>query len=223
MDKEGFLRELEQLLQGIPEEERQDVLGYYRDYIEDAGAEREASVLAELGSPRHVAATVLSREGGMDGEYTERGYGNPNTKEPPKELIPISHDREQQRKWVKIGLVVFLVFFVLPRVLRFFKVVFGWSAGLISGLLGLAIGAAVVTAALLIVGVVLIPLGFIAVFHSAATGIVFYGTAMLCLGLGIMGLVLCGRVYGKWIPSLLHKLGSLLGHFTGRRKGGTEE
>ena len=49
MNKEEFLKRLEQLLSDISEEERADALAFYRSYFEDAGIGNEASILEELG------------------------------------------------------------------------------------------------------------------------------------------------------------------------------
>ena len=51
MKREEFLKQLEQLLDGISEEEKADALAFYRSYFEDAGEENEESVIAELESP----------------------------------------------------------------------------------------------------------------------------------------------------------------------------
>lgn len=72
MSKEEFLSQLENQLSGIPENEKQEALQYYRDYFEDAGKEKESEVLASLGSPADVARNI--REENKNGEYTENGY-----------------------------------------------------------------------------------------------------------------------------------------------------
>lgn len=72
MSKEEFLSQLENQLSGIPENEKQEALQYYRDYFEDAGKEKESEVLASLGSPADVAKNI--REENRYGEYTESGY-----------------------------------------------------------------------------------------------------------------------------------------------------
>lgn len=38
-------------MQDIPEEEKRDAIDYYRDYLEEAGPEKEEEVLAEFQSP----------------------------------------------------------------------------------------------------------------------------------------------------------------------------
>ena len=58
MDRAQFMQALEKLLADISETERQDALDFYNSYFDDAGAENEASVLRELGSPEKVAAII---------------------------------------------------------------------------------------------------------------------------------------------------------------------
>ena len=60
MNKEEFLRKLEQLLSDISEEERKDAIAFYRSYFEDAGEGNEASILKELESPEKVAEAIKS-------------------------------------------------------------------------------------------------------------------------------------------------------------------
>ena len=63
MKKEEFLKQLEQLLSGISEEERADALSYYRSYFEDAGEENEEAIIAELESPQKVADSIRKNLG----------------------------------------------------------------------------------------------------------------------------------------------------------------
>ena len=74
MDRAQFMQELEKLLADISETERQDALDFYNSYFDDAGAENEASVLRELGSPEKVAAIIKADLKGSAGGYE---YGLP--------------------------------------------------------------------------------------------------------------------------------------------------
>lgn len=79
MKKEIFLERLEALLQDIPEEEKRDAIDYYRDYLEEAGPEKEEEVLAEFQSPEHIAEAIraeLRSEWRDSGEFTDRGYSD---------------------------------------------------------------------------------------------------------------------------------------------------
>lgn len=78
MSRDDFIRQLEMLLEDVPQEEKQEALSYYQSYFEDAGTENEERILRELESPQKVAATIKADLGmgagsGM-GEYTEHGF-----------------------------------------------------------------------------------------------------------------------------------------------------
>ena len=77
MNRREFMGALKRLLVSIPEEESTEVLQYYEDYFEDAGAEHEEEVIKELGSPEKVAAMIwadFSGNSSESGEFTESGY-----------------------------------------------------------------------------------------------------------------------------------------------------
>lgn len=50
MNRQEFMRRLEQLLEGIPEEEKREAIAYYTSYFEDAGEENEEKIIRELES-----------------------------------------------------------------------------------------------------------------------------------------------------------------------------
>ncbi len=74
MSKEIFLASLEQMLYDIPKDEREAAMDYYRAYFADAGAENEALVLEELGSPQKVAAGIKE---GLDSQGDVAHLQNP--------------------------------------------------------------------------------------------------------------------------------------------------
>ena len=64
MDKITYLAELaEGLARWVPERERRDILRWYAEYFEEAGPQREAEVVAELGDPWALSCR-LAVEGG---------------------------------------------------------------------------------------------------------------------------------------------------------------
>ena len=65
MDKITYLAELaEGLARWVPERERQDILRYYAEYFDEAGPERVAEVIQELGDPWALSCR-LAVEGGF--------------------------------------------------------------------------------------------------------------------------------------------------------------
>ena len=49
MNRNEYMKELEQALKRLPKAEREEALSYYNEYFDDAGPEREAGVMEELG------------------------------------------------------------------------------------------------------------------------------------------------------------------------------
>ena len=67
MDKNAYLKELSRhLSRRMPEREREDTLRWYEEYFQEAGPEREAEVIEELGSPETVARRVAE-----EGSWTQ--------------------------------------------------------------------------------------------------------------------------------------------------------
>lgn len=64
MDRTEYLRLLDQALAArVPAQERADILRYYQEYFDEAGPEREAAIIEELGDPQELAQK-LAEEGG---------------------------------------------------------------------------------------------------------------------------------------------------------------
>lgn len=60
MNKEQFLKALQRGLADVPAEERVAAVQYYTEYLDDAGPEREAEVLQELGDPQKIVAEICA-------------------------------------------------------------------------------------------------------------------------------------------------------------------
>lgn len=85
MRKEEFLRQLEYLLQDMPEGDKEEAIQYYRDYLEEAGPEHEEKAVEEFGSPERVAAIIRAdMMGNLEegGAFTETGYEDERFRDP---------------------------------------------------------------------------------------------------------------------------------------------
>ncbi len=60
MNKNEFLRELENRLKHLPKEDREDALHYYREYFDDMQAEDGEDVTNRVGDPKEVARGILT-------------------------------------------------------------------------------------------------------------------------------------------------------------------
>ena len=100
MKKEAFLERLEALLQDIPEEEKRDAIDYYRDYLEEAGPEKEEEVLAEFQSPEHIAEVIRTelQSEWSGGEFTDRGDNDSRKKSGRLYPEAVGQNRENEKK-----------------------------------------------------------------------------------------------------------------------------
>lgn len=110
MNKQIFMNQLESLLSPISAQERELALQYYENYFEDAGEEKEAEVLKELGSPEEVAKIIFDEV-----EYKEEAIktetANPEGSvsfEQPVNIIPPENIKVEKKIRQVIQKVLFL-------------------------------------------------------------------------------------------------------------------
>ena len=127
MNRVEFMQQLERLLLDVSESDRQDALAYYNDYFDEAGAENEAQVIRELGSPEKVAATIktdLNSSGNVEAEYTEHGYEDGrdgvNTNTPATQKASSQEKKKRDFPLALIIILVILVFLLLVVLLSCF-------------------------------------------------------------------------------------------------------
>ena len=83
MDKITYLAQLaEGLARWVPERERQEILRYYAEYFQEAGEDREAEVVAELGDPWALSCR-LAVEGGYVTQQQADSWMPPKRKKWP--------------------------------------------------------------------------------------------------------------------------------------------
>ena len=85
MTRDEFMKELAYLLQDIQDEDKDDAVQYYTDYFEEAGPDKEAEVIQDLGSHERIAAIIRADIAGHlenGGEFTEQGYQDERFRDP---------------------------------------------------------------------------------------------------------------------------------------------
>ena len=159
MNRQIFLYELRKELRRLPAEEIENTIAFYDEYFSEAGSEHEQEILAELGSPKAVAAKVI-------GEFALSGG---------------SDSKKTNALWMVI-LAVCASPIALPLVIIVIAVVFALVVSLFAVGFSLAASGAAITLA----GVVTLIAGFVALFLSPATGLLYIGTALFALSAGIL-------------------------------------
>ena len=211
MSRVEFMNQLKNLLWDIPEGERAEALNYYEDYFDDAGVENEAQVIAALGSPEKVAATIKDglKEGAKEqGEFSESGF---SYNDAPKNEVGHREEPQKRRLADRIkglgtgGMILLLILaiFALP-------ILGPVVIGIVGAVFGMIAAAAAVLCSLIIVGIVLLVAGASVFAASIASlvvtpsvGIMMLGLSMLIVGIGILITILGIKVVTKVVPPVI--------------------
>lgn len=215
MNREQFMRELEQLLKDLPSGEREEAIQYYNDYFDDAGAENEDRVIRELGSPAQVARTI--REGmSENGEYTERGYEDARFRDSQQvsagnraSSMELPRPLRGANPW-KFLAILLLCLLLFPIVVPLFITLLIVAGAVLLGVFGVMAGTAVAAVALPIAGIILIGLAIYNLFLVPGTGIALGGIGCLLLSAGILVFLITVWIMKALIPFLIRSIVSIL-------------
>lgn len=190
--------ELKQLLRGLPIEEFDDAIGYYRELYNDKtdAGYTEREILIEFGTPEECAARILSERGGSSRVAT--AWNTVSSK--AKGVAKKARSSSALMGWLKAGLYIFVVF---PLTLVWFSLLVSFGAVWVSGV-GCAIGGALIA----VVGII----QMIAV-SGFASSLAVVGGGVAVAGIGLLFIPL-GFYLTKWTA----KLGALGFRALGGRK-----
>lgn len=225
MNRDEFMRELEYLLQDIQEEEKEEALSYYRDYLEEAGEDEEQAI-REFGSPERIAAIIRSDIAGhleQGGEFTERGYEDERFRDPNYQVVkrydlpeqgeqPGAGTKERTREpgrrtresnpVLRVVLGILLVVIGIPMVLGVGSGVIGLASGILGLLVTCIFTIAILTFAFFAGGIMAGVIGVACLAVSPVNSVVAFGVAFLMMGLGFLSLVAAVQFYGRFLPWL---------------------
>jgi uncharacterized membrane protein len=230
MNRSEFETKLQDNLQSIPFEERENAMKYYREYFDDAGFENEQQVLAELESPDIIAdgikkdlgydlvdRTVNPQEGktassqnhSEDTASGQTATGIPNPEFASEEKsntnantskFPNDHIGFGRFQFPTWAVILFAILFV-PVVIPVVSGVFGAAVGLFFGLIGMAIGFFAAAVGIFVGGIALVVWGITSIVAGMLfNGILLIGLGLAMIGLGLMFLVLAIQFFAVWIP-----------------------
>lgn len=200
MSRAEFMRQLEQLLSDIPQNERAEALNYYEEYFSDAGVENEQKVLMELGSPWQVAQNI------RDGLQTELPFGNVYGAQEnvyQKENIN-QKEKESLPAWVIVLLVIGCIL-GSPLILGF-AVAF---LGLFVGLIGVIIGVGATGGTIVVAGIAVLIAGIMNCALFPMAGIALAGAGLVLFAVGILCIMLVVWICGFLLPAICRGIASL--------------
>lgn len=193
MNKERFLRELEQLLSDIPESERREAMEYYQNYFEDAEPGEEAKIIEELGSPQEVAASIKKDLFGENyQEYNYAAAGNPY------------QEKRSGNNTARNILIAVIAILGSPLWLALLCAAFGLLIGGIACIFGLSVAVVAIVGSFFVMSVVLIGIGVGQMAAGLpAVGLVVLAIGLLMLSAALLGLIVLAWALGRVFPWVL--------------------
>lgn len=199
MNKEEFLKQLEQLLRDIPEAERREAVDYYQNYFEDAGSENEMQIILELGSPQKVADSIKKDLFGENYQAYEK-----MNQEKQQEAFEKQQKENRTLRNILIAVAVVLTF---PIWIGILGGIIGLVVGAIAMLFGLSVAAIAIVGSCLVIGFVLIGIGIVKIITgSLAVGLVVIGIGLFMLVIGILGLLAIVWIVGRIVPWVIRAI-----------------
>jgi uncharacterized membrane protein len=183
MQSNEYIRQLGKYLKKVPEQERNEALAYYAEYIADAGPEGEQQVMDNLGSPARLAASIRS-----DLAVLALDENEPSLKKGVSAV------------WIGV-LSVLAAPIALPLAIAAFAVIFSIFISIFAVCFSLIVSAIAVLVsglACFIFGIVLIP-------QSGPTALFYIGGGLVVMAIGFffcLGMVLLTSVIFKGIAKL---------------------
>lgn len=229
MKKEEFIRQLEYLLQDISEEDRNEAVNYYLDYLEEAGPENEEAVLQEFGSPERIAAIIRADLNGNledGGSFTESGYEDERFRDPNYQVanrldlpdVEVVEQKEEKKEkteekkpWTNGFLKVVLCLILLAVAFPFAVGIGGTTLGIFIAIVAVVgvffLLAGLSTVLLLVGGVCAVFVGFATLAVNLMDAVCIIGVGFLCIGIGVLALLVSIWFYGKVIPRIFRGVG----------------
>lgn len=216
MNKEQFMRELDRLLQGIPESERKEALSYYEEYFEDAGVENEQQVLSELGTPDKIAENIReSLRGSMGNQNMGSGYQNTGYQQIGTQNVYTAPTQEKKDDKMPAWAIVLLVIggiIASPLIIGALGSLLGTVISVIVSILAGILGLGAAGIALIIAGLASLVLGVTVMFSNVFAGLFLCGIGFLAAAIGLLFMIatvwLCGYAlptFVKWVYRLCKK------------------
>ena len=160
MNRNEFIGILRRELSKLPQEEIDAAVEYYEEYFDEAGSDREAELIQELGSPKKIAAQIKS-------EYTARKLDEEGASTAKKSVSAI---------WLVIlGICSAPVSVPIAIVLVVLAIGgFAVALAIVISVFAAVIGAVAASIGMLVMGVLALPVAF-------STALLFIGGGILVL------------------------------------------
>lgn len=191
MNREEYMKRLQHRLKRLPKEDYNRAIAYFTEYFEEAGPEREAQAIEDLGSPELAADQII------------RDFAVENAAGPAKDV-----KKGFSALWIGI-LAVFAAPVALPLALAFGAVILA----LVLVVIALICSVFLIAVSLVLSALPCVLVSFWLLFTSFTDGLSTMGFGLILLGAGIL-MTMASLFFTRWC---LHGMTLLFGSIV---KGG---
>lgn len=220
MNKEEYMRRLEEALTGLPQSEKEEALQYYNDYFDDAGVENEQDVMNSLGMPETLAETIKKEQTEQQdvyeqGTYAEDSYmGTTGTVEKNEEKT-----EKNKLSGGIIALIVILAILASPIILSVAAALLGALVGIFAAILSVIVTVLAVIFALVCVVVACIGVAFAIGAISPFSAVVLAGVGITTVGICIFLVMAVVWLFGVALPWMIKGIAKLFKKMFGKKGG----
>ena len=172
-ERQKYINDLSIYLRQLADEERNDALEFYDEYIADAGLETRTAIEERLGTPRQLSHKILA------------DYSIKANNESTKEGHPASpHSSWRVFWWVLVAIITSPITFGLGiAVLALLLAAGGVALSLIVGIVALIFGVAAIAIVSIYIGIGLIATNLFSGLFYFGLGLTLIGLFLVCLPL----------------------------------------
>ena len=214
MNRYDYLKQLENLLQDINEDDRKEALDYYQSYFDEAGEENEQEVIETLGSVEQLASIIkdgLNNDFEQDIEIGDEGitHNKYNQKQEIQEI---------KQKMNKKDLMIFVILFLClcVPISSILNSIFG-IAGVLFYIILFFFGFWMITFALYVIGAILIAAGILNILSYLGAALIFIGIGLILIAIGELTGKLSSYFFKEFLPKLFKRIKDWISTFISRR------
>ncbi|WP_334329223.1 DUF1700 domain-containing protein [Companilactobacillus sp. HBUAS59699] len=188
---ESYIDEFEVYLGQLDDDERKDVLEFYREFIIDANLDTSDKIINELGTPKHLARKVLTD---YSIKMSEEDYQNIDNGNIPTE--------QKAKKNVRMIWLIILGLFATPVAIPVALALVLLLVSVVGiGIICILLFAFLVALSVLL-GIGAIFMGIAVIAQSVATTLFYVGVGLLILGVDFFLIPITIAIF-KWLFQLV--------------------
>lgn len=199
MNRETYMKCLEERLKRLPREDFDMAMEYFREYFDEAGPENEEQAIKDLGDPQQAAEQVI-----MD-------LAIKNSEEGSRQSVK----KNFSSVWVGV-LAVFAAPIALPLAFAVVMVIGALAFSILVVLASLVLSEAL----LLVAGAAAILLSFITMFQAPASAVATIGAGLICIGFSIIVIPATIKLTKLFLTGITKLFANIVSRFS---KGGTKK